>query len=144
MPLGCTIRYEHTTISAVAISSFLRWNVAGSNPLITPLSKMYSRTDFGGLGRVCERAKGASAANASTAWRVVARSLRENMAPSIPEQRVDRESITAHPDSPRLRCLPQQPVSAHPSGPSGVRRLTLQVHLYQRSEIGPVVAPNLV
>src|SRR5260370_25532606 len=83
VPFGCTIKYEHTTISVVVSSSFLKWKVAGSSPLITPLSNTYSRTDFGDFGRVWERTKGVDARNMSTAWSVVAMSIREYIPGSI-------------------------------------------------------------
>src|ERR1700733_2806789 len=68
------------TIPTLELLRFLPFEMEPSpiNPLITPLSKTYGRTDFGSFGRVCERTKGANATKASTAWRVVARSFRED------------------------------------------------------------------
>src|SRR5712692_3935209 len=77
-PFGCTIRYDATTISVVARSSFLNSNLAGSIPLITPLSNTYNRTDFGGLGGVW-----AAAGPANRTGRIIVKNLRRGMATSI-------------------------------------------------------------
>src|SRR5713101_4439810 len=78
VPFGCTIRYDATTISVVARSSFLNSNLAGSIPLITPLSNTYNRTDFGGFGGVW-----AAAGPANRTGRIMVKNLREGMATSI-------------------------------------------------------------